>query len=76
MNSVVIVVHSLLSVIVIFLVLVHSGRDSGLSGAFGVGGSGGSSGGSTAIVERNLDRLTVVAGILFFVTTIFLAKRL
>lgn len=76
MNSVAIVVHSLLSVIVIFLVLVHSGRDSGLSGAFGVGSSGGSSGGSTAIVERNLDRITVVAGILFFVTTIFLAKRL
>lgn len=75
MNSVVIVIHSLLSVIVIFLVLVHSGRDSGLSGAFGVGGSGGG-GGGTAIVERNLDRLTVVAGILFFVTTIFLAKRL
>ena len=74
-NSVVIVIHSLLSVVVIFLVLVHSGRDSGLSGAFGVGGSSGS-GGGTAIVERNLDRLTVVAGILFFVTTIFLAKRL
>jgi preprotein translocase subunit SecG len=75
-NSVAIVVHSLLSVLVIFLVLVHSGRDSGLSGAFGVGAGAGSSGGGTAIVERNLDRLTVVAGILFFVTTIFLAKRL
>jgi preprotein translocase subunit SecG len=74
-NSVAIVLHSLLSVLVIFLVLVHSGRDSGLSGAFGVGG-GASSGGGTAVVERNLDRLTVVAGILFFATTIFLAKRL
>jgi preprotein translocase subunit SecG len=75
-NALVIVVHSLLSVVVIFLVLLHSGRDSGLSGAFGVGASPGAYGGSTAIVERNLDRLTVVAGILFFVTTIFLAKRL
>ncbi|MEW6582046.1 MAG: preprotein translocase subunit SecG [Actinomycetota bacterium] len=76
MNAVVIVLHSLLSVIVIFLVLLHSGRDSGLSGAFGVGGGASSYGGSTAVVERNLDRITVVASILFFVTTVFLAKRL
>jgi preprotein translocase subunit SecG len=75
-NAVVIVIHSLLSVVVIFLVLVHSGKDAGLSGAFGVGASPGAHGGSTAIVEKNLDRLTVAAGILFFVTTIFLTKRL
>lgn len=75
-NSVIIVIHSLLSVIVIFLVLLHSGKDAGLSGAFGVGASSGSFGGSTAIVEKNLDRLTVVVGILFFVTTIVLTKRL
>ena len=64
------------AVLLIFLVLLHSGKDAGLSGAFGVGGSSSSYGGSTAIVEKNLDRVTVASAILFFVTTFFLAKTL
>jgi preprotein translocase subunit SecG len=75
-TAVLVVVHSLISVLLIFLVLLHSGKDAGLSGAFGVGSTSGSYGGSTAIVERNLDRVTVVVAILFFVTTFFLAKQL
>lgn len=71
-----VVLHSLDAVLLIFLVLLHSGKDAGLSGAFGVGGSSSSYGGSTAIVEKNLDRITVVAAVLFFVTTFFLAKTL
>jgi preprotein translocase subunit SecG len=71
-----VVVHSLVSVLLIFLVLLHSGKDAGLSGAFGVGGSSSSYGGSTAIVERNLDRITVVAAIVFFLTTYLLAESL
>jgi preprotein translocase subunit SecG len=71
-----VVLHSLISVLLIFLVLLHSGKDAGLSGAFGVGGSSSSYGGSTAIVERNLDRITVVTAIVFFVTTFFLARTL
>ena len=47
-----------LAVVLIFLVLLHSGKDAGLSGAFGVGtGSGPLGGGS--LVERNLNRWTV-----------------
>jgi preprotein translocase subunit SecG len=75
-TAVLIVVHSMVSVLLIFLVLLHSGKDAGLSGAFGVGGTSSSYGGSTAIVERNLDRITVVAAVLFFITTFFLAKSL
>jgi preprotein translocase subunit SecG len=71
-----VVLHSIDAVLLIFLVLLHSGKDAGLSGAFGVGGSSSSYGGSTAIVEKNLDRITVVAAILFFVTTFLLAKSL
>jgi preprotein translocase subunit SecG len=71
-----VVLHSLDAVLLIFLVLLHSGKDAGLSGAFGVGGSSSSYGGSTAIVEKNLDRITVVSAVLFFVTTFFLAKNL
>jgi preprotein translocase subunit SecG len=75
-TAVLAVIHSLVSVLLIFLVLLHSGKDAGLSGAFGVGGSSSAYGGSTAIVEKNLDRLTVGAAIVFFLTTFFLAKAL
>lgn len=75
MSALIIILHSLLCVIIIALVLMHSGRDAGLSGAFGMGG-GSSSGGSTAIVERNLTRATVIAALLFAVTTFMLDKLL
>lgn len=70
------VAHSLIAVLLVVLVLLHSGRDAGLSGAFGVGGSSGSYGGSSAIVEKNLDRITVVVAIIFFITTYFLVKNI
>jgi preprotein translocase subunit SecG len=63
-----------ISVVLIFLVLMHSGKDAGLSGAFGVGtGSGPLGGGS--LVERNLNRWTIFFSILFFVNTIVLLKK-
>lgn len=76
MTTFLVVAHSLVSVLLVFLVLLHSGKDAGLSGAFGVGGQSSAYGGSSAIVEKNLDRLTVVASVLFFVFTFFLAQRL
>lgn len=76
MTPFLIVLHSINCVLLIFLVLLHSGKDAGLSGAFGVGSTSGAYGGSTAIVEKNLDRVTVVSAILFFVTTFFLARSL
>jgi preprotein translocase subunit SecG len=66
-------VQVLISVVLIFLVLLHSGKDSGLSGAFGVGSGGGSFGGGS-LVERNLDRWTIFFGILFVVNTLVLLK--
>jgi preprotein translocase subunit SecG len=62
-----------LAVLLIFLVLLHSGKDAGLSGAFGIGG-GGSSVGGGSMVERNLSRATVVTAILFTLNTILLLK--
>jgi preprotein translocase subunit SecG len=59
--------------LVIFLVLLHSGKDAGLSGAFGIGG-GGSSFGGGSMVERNLDRATIFFSILFVVNTLVLLK--
>lgn len=67
------VVQVALAVIVIFLVLMHSGKDAGLSGAFGVGtGSGPLGGGS--LVERNLNRWTVVFAVLFVVNVVVLLR--
>lgn len=67
------VVQILISVILIFLVLLHSGKDTGLSGAFGIGQSGSSFGGGS-LVERNLDRWTIFFAILFVVNTLVLLK--
>jgi preprotein translocase subunit SecG len=63
-----------ISVVVIFLVLMHSGKDSGLSGAFGVGSGTGPLGGGS-MVERNLNRWTIVFAILFIVNAVVLLKR-
>jgi preprotein translocase subunit SecG len=67
------VLQVIIAVVLIFLVLLHSGKDSGLSGAFGVGGGGSSLGGGS-MVERNLDRATVFFAVLFAVNTIVLLK--
>lgn len=73
MESVLQVVQVLISVILIFLVLLHSGKDAGLSGAFGIGGGGGGLG-SGSLVERNLDRWTIFFAVLFVVNTLVLLK--
>jgi preprotein translocase subunit SecG len=66
------VLQVFVSVILIFLVLLHSGKDAGMSGAFGVGTAGGSTGGS--LMERNLDRWTIFFAVLFVVNTFVLLK--
>jgi preprotein translocase subunit SecG len=62
------VVQVLLSIALIALILLHSGRDAGLGGM----GFTPASQGGTHIVERNLTRLTVVVGILFTANSIAL----
>jgi preprotein translocase subunit SecG len=62
-----------LSIVLIFLILMHSGKDSGLSGAFGVGSGAGPFGGGS-LVERNLNRWTVAFAVVFVVNTIVLLK--
>ncbi len=74
MTAVLIVFQSIVCALLVFLILLHSGRDAGLSGAFGVGSTSGSYGGSSAIVEKNLDRITVVVAVLLFVSTYLLAR--
>ena len=66
-------VQVLLAVIVIVLVLMHSGKDAGLSGAFGVGTGAGPFGGGS-LVERNLNRWTIFFSLLFVANVIVLLK--
>jgi preprotein translocase subunit SecG len=62
-----------LAVTVIVLVLMHSGKDAGLSGAFGVGTGAGPLGGGS-LVERNLTRWTIFFACLFVVNVLVLLK--
>ncbi len=74
LTALVVVVHVIVSVFLVILVLLHSGRGGGLSDMFG-GGIGASAAGSS-VMERNLDRITVAFAVVFAFTTTILALRL
>ena len=59
------------SVLMILLVLLHKGKGSGLSDLFGGGMS--SNYGGSSVVEKNLDRITIVVGGVWFVAVIALS---
>ena len=68
------VIHMIASLALILLILLHAGRGGGVSEMFG-GGMQSQAMGST-VMEKNLDRLTVIMAIVFTGTTILLAFRL
>ncbi len=68
------IIQVAISVVLVLLILMHSGKDAGLSGAFGVGTGAGPLGGGS-MVERNLNRWTVAFAVLFFVNAVILLKR-
>jgi preprotein translocase subunit SecG len=74
LNAILIVIHLIVSTILIVFILLHSGRGGGLSDMCG-GVAGGGMAGST-VVERNLDRMTVIVAVIFTFTTILLSMRL
>ena len=74
LTAIIVAVHIIVSLLLVLLVLLHSGRGGGLSDMFG-GGIGSAAAGST-VVERNLDRITVATAIIFAFTTVILAIRL
>jgi len=73
LTIVVIAIHVFVSLMLVLLILLHSGRGGGLSDMFG--GVGAVAAGST-VVERNLDRITVAVAVIFAFTTVALALRL
>ena len=72
MLQVLAVFHVLVSLALVGLILMHSGRDAGLGGM----GFTPASQGGTHIVERNLTRLTILIAVLFFLNTILLFRLL
>jgi preprotein translocase subunit SecG len=74
LNTLIISLHLIASVVLIVFILLHAGRGGGLSDMFG-GAGGGAMAGST-VVEKNLDRLTVVIALVFTFTSILLSMRL
>jgi preprotein translocase subunit SecG len=73
MSTILGIVQVFLCVVLIFLILMHSGKDAGLSGAFGVGTGAGPFGGGS-LVERNLNRWTIAFAVAFVINTIILLK--
>lgn len=69
-DGIVIFFHVIFSILLVTLVLMHSGRDSGIGSIGGVSGQGG----GQHVMERNLDRLTVIVAVLYLITTLTLAK--
>jgi preprotein translocase subunit SecG len=69
---VVVFIHFVVSIALVVLILLHSGRDAGMGGM----GFVPTSQGGTHIVERNLTRLTIVFATLFFVNTVVLFRML
>ena len=74
LTAIILCIHIIVSLMLVLLVLLHSGRGGGLSDMFG-GGMGSAAAGST-VVERNLDRITIVAALVFTFTTMGLVLLL
>jgi preprotein translocase subunit SecG len=74
LTAVIVTVHVIVSIALVLLILMKAGRGSGLSEMFGGGAITGLTGSTMA--EKNLDRFTVITGVVFAVTTVVLALRL
>ena len=71
LNAVLIALQLILAVLVIVLVLLHSGKDAGMASVTGF-----SFASSASVMERNLTRYTIIVGVLWFLNTFALIWRL
>jgi preprotein translocase subunit SecG len=74
LTAILVVIHVIASLTLILFILLHAGRGGGVSEMFG-GGMQSQAMGST-VMEKNLDRITIITAIVFTGTTILLALRL
>jgi len=71
LNAILVSLQLILAVLVIVLVLLHSGKDAGMASVTGF-----SFASSASVMERNLTRYTIIIGVLFFVNSFVLVWRL
>ena len=71
LTTIFVVLHLIVCVVLMGLILMHSGKDSGMASVTGF-----SFASSASVMERNLTRYTIIAGVAFFVTTMLLVWRL
>lgn len=71
LTAILVVVHIVVSLVLLALILMHSGKDAGMASSTGF-----SFASQASVMERNLTRYTIIAGVIFFITTFLLAWRL
>jgi len=71
LNAILIAVQLVLAVVVIVLILLHSGKDAGMASVTGF-----SFASSASVMEKNLTRYTIIVCVLFFLNTFVLIWRL
>jgi preprotein translocase subunit SecG len=71
LNAILIAIQLVLCVLVVVLVLLHSGKDAGMSSS-----SGFSFAAQASVMEKNLTRYTIITGVVLFLTTFVLLYRL
>lgn len=71
LTAILVALHLIVCVILIGLILLHSGKDSGMASITGF-----SFASSASVMERNLTRYTIITGVLFFLTTMALVWRI
>lgn len=70
-NIVLIVIHVIVCLVLVGLILLHSGKDAGMASITGF-----SFAAQASVMERNLTRYTIITGVVFFITTFLLVWRL
>jgi preprotein translocase subunit SecG len=73
LTIIILILQVLVSLALIFLILMHSGKGGGLSDMFG--GSVGQAAAGSTVVEKNLDRITITVAVIFALTTVILSLR-
>jgi preprotein translocase subunit SecG len=71
LNAILIAIQLIVCVLVVVLVLMHSGKDAGMSSSTGF-----SFAAQASVMERNLTRYTIIAAVVLFITTFVLLYRL
>ena len=71
LTAILVVIHLIVSVLLVVLILMHTGKDSGMSSVTGF-----SFAAQASVMERNLTRYTIITGVVFFVTNLALFWRL